>query len=131
MLDGSPLQGQVVAGIGSLAEADWTTCYPDQAEGWHYYHACERGAATAVRTAAVEVRDGRGLVAAAPLFELTYRLDTPFQGIIKRVSDAVARRFPRLGELRLLGVGSPYADQCHIALRPGPPHPSARKRWLL
>ena len=31
---------------------------------------------------------------------------------------AIARRLPSLTEWRLLGVGSPYADRCHIALRP-------------
>lgn len=114
-------QARIVPGIGSLPEAGWTACYPDDAEGWRYYRACESGAAPAVRTSAVEISDGDGFMAAAPLFELSYRLDTSFQssGIFKRLSDAIARNFPRLAEWRLLGVGSPYADQCHIAVRPG------------
>jgi hypothetical protein len=121
MHDVRPFQSQIIAGVGELDEVAWTTCYPDHAEGWQYYSACECGAVEGMRTAAIVLRDVEGFVAAAPLFEVSYRLDTSVQsGVIRRISDFVARHFPKLMvEWRLLGVGSPYADQCHIAFRPG------------
>jgi hypothetical protein len=117
-LERTKYQYRVVSGISHLAEEDWTVCYPTHAEGWHYYQACECAIVPGIRTAAIEVCDEKGLAAAVPIFELAYRLDTPLQGFLKRMSNAVARKFPKLAEWRLLGVGSPYADQCHIALRP-------------
>lgn len=121
MHDVLALQCQIVKGIGELDEAAWTACYPEQAEGWHYYSACDSGGVEGMRTAAIVLRDASGLIAAAPLFEVCYRLDTSLQSnIVRRISDAIARWVPALAlEWRLLGVGSPYADQCHIAIRPG------------
>jgi class 3 adenylate cyclase len=115
----SPLISRVVDGVGCLSEGEWTACYPDEVEGWAYYRACEEEPPAGVRVGAVEVRDGRGLLAAAPLFQLSYRLDTPLQGPLRPLADRVAACFPRLVEWRLLGVGSPFADRCHVALRPG------------
>jgi hypothetical protein len=118
-LDGeSALTARITSGIGALSEAEWSACYPDDAEGWAYYRACEMRAVPGVALAAVEVRDVAGLIAAAPLFQLSYRLDTPLQGRLRSLAEAISRRLPSLTEWRLLGVGSPYADRCHIALRP-------------
>jgi hypothetical protein len=116
--DANGLTARITAGIGTLSETDWNTCYPYEAEGWRYYRACEMRAVPGVALAAVEVRDDAGLVAAAPLFQLSYRLDTPLQGRLRSLAEAVSRRFPSLTEWRMLAVGSPYADRCHIALRP-------------
>ena len=112
------LTARITSGIGALSEAEWSACYPDDAEGWPYYRACEMRAVPGIALAAVEVRDAAGLVAAAPLFQLSYRLDTPLQGRLRSLAEAISRRLPSLTEWRLLGVGSPYADRCHIALRP-------------
>ncbi|WP_342359526.1 GNAT family N-acetyltransferase [Terrarubrum flagellatum] len=113
------ITSRIVAGVGALSEAEWSACYPDEVEGWAYYRACEAKPPAAVKISAVEVRDEQGLLAAAPLFKLGYRLDTPLQGGLRRLTDALAARAPNLLEWGLLGVGSPFADRCHIALRPG------------
>jgi Acetyltransferase (GNAT) domain len=64
------------------------------------------------------VRDGPRLVAAVPLFRVVYRLDTSFQGAARKVSDTITKRFPKFGQLPLVGMGSPYADACALALDP-------------
>jgi hypothetical protein len=117
-LDGTELTVRMTSGVGALSEAEWSACYPGDAEGWHYYRACEIEAVPGVALAAVEVRDATGLVVAAPLFQLSYRLDTPLQGSLRSLAETVSRRFPSLTEWRMLAVGSPYADRCHIAIRP-------------
>ncbi|HEY7646199.1 MAG TPA: GNAT family N-acetyltransferase [Hyphomicrobiales bacterium] len=117
--DATGLTARIVSGVGALSRAEWSQCYPQDAEGWPYYQACEMQGVPGVALAAVEVRDGAGLAAAAPIFQLSYRLDTPLQGRLRSLADMVARRLPSLTEWRMLGVGSPYADRCHVALRPG------------
>jgi hypothetical protein len=116
--DENGLTARITSGVGAISEAEWSGCYPHDAEGWQYYRACEMRAVPGVALAAVEVRDAAGLAAAAPLFQLSYRLDTPLQGRLRSLADAVSRRAPSLTEWKLLGVGSPYADRCHIAVRP-------------
>jgi hypothetical protein len=116
-LDGTGLTAHIASGVGALSEAEWSACYPDDPEGWAYYRACETRAGPGVALAAVEVRDAAGLAAAAPLFEISYRLDTPLQGRLRGLAEIVARRLPSLTEWRMLAVGSPYADRCHLAIR--------------
>jgi len=116
--DANGLTARITSGVGALSESEWNACYPDDPEGWQYYRACEMRAVPGVALAAVEVRDDKGLAAAAPLFQLSYRLDTPLQGRLRSLADAISRRAPSLTEWKLLGVGSPYADRCHIAIRP-------------
>lgn len=116
--DGNGLTARITSGVGALSEAEWRGCYPHDAEGWQYYRACEMQAVPGVALAAVEVRDEAGLGVAAPLFQLSYRLDTPLQDRLRSLADAVSRRAPSLTEWKLLGVGSPYADRCHVAVRP-------------
>ena len=109
------LRGEVLAGVGELPEPVWGAAFPNTAEGWAYYRACEAGASTAIGLGAAVVSDAAGPIAAVPLFRMAYRLDTPLQG---RLRALVARlRLPLA--LRILAVGSPYAERCHLALRPG------------
>ena len=113
------LTGRIVDGVGCLPQADWTACFPNEAEGWAYYRACERHAPTGLRPGAAAVFDDQGLLAAAPLFTMGYRLDTPLQGSLREWVARVAARWRLPIELRLLAVGSPYAERCHLAVRPG------------
>ncbi|GGE77046.1 hypothetical protein GCM10011317_37640 [Niveispirillum cyanobacteriorum] len=101
------LDARILMDIGQLPAADWDAGRPGEAEGWAYYRAC--GGPVAV------VMDYDGLVLGAPLFEMEYRLDTPFQG---RAGD-IARRLAGLMVWRLLGIGSALAERCHVAARPG------------
>ncbi|WP_210324860.1 GNAT family N-acetyltransferase [Microvirga alba] len=110
---------RIVDGVSTLPENEWTGCFPNEVEGWRYYRACEHAPSERNPISAAEVRDEKGLLIAAPLFTISYRLDTPFQGLLGRFGARLAAKFPKLLEWRLLGIGSPYADRCHIAIRPG------------
>lgn len=105
------LRAEILPDITGIPAEQWTACFPREAEGWAYYRAV--GGRFAV------VRDAGGLVMAAPLFTMEYRLDTPFQGTAAAAVQAVARRLPGLFTWRLLGVGSALAERCHVAVRPG------------
>jgi len=113
------LSARITVGVSSLPRDQWCACFPGEAESWDYYAACEAAPPKGVGVAAACVEDEHGLLAAAPLFFLSYRLDTPLQGPLRRFGDALVRAFPALMEWRLIGVGSPFADTCHLAVRPG------------
>ncbi len=105
------LNARILMDIGQLSAADWDAGQPGEAEGWAYYHAC--GGPVAV------VMDKDGLVLGAPLFEMEYRLDTPFQGRAGDIARRLAGLLPGLMVWRLLGIGSALAERCHVAARPG------------
>ncbi|MFG1431965.1 GNAT family N-acetyltransferase [Xanthobacter sp. V2C-8] len=111
--------GGVVAGMSAICPKAWRAARPPESEGWAYLAACEAAPMAAMELAAARVEDAGGLRAAAPLFALSYRLDTPIQsGRLGAVAEAIFQRAPRLLEWRMLGVGSAFTDACPIALDP-------------
>lgn len=112
------MRGRIVASIRAIDRAAWDRCFPGEAESHAYYAACEAAGPANLAMAAATVEDESGLVAAAPLFGLAYRLDTSLQGSWRWLGDALARRAPKLVSLGVLGFGSPYAERCHIGFAP-------------
>jgi len=119
----------VLPGVGAIAEADWARLFPDEAEGWAYYRAIEAAPPPGFRFEAIAVHDHGRLVAAAPVFHVTYRLDTSLQGGMRPVGDWLYRTVPRLVAHPVMGLGSPLADRCHLGFDPSLPD-LERKRAL-
>lgn len=107
------------AGVGTIPEADWQRLFPDDAEGWSYYRAVEGSPPPGFRFEAIGVTAGGRLVAAAPVFHVTYRLDTSLQGNWRPVGDWLYAKAPRLVGLPVVGLGSPLADRCHLGIDSG------------
>lgn len=115
---GAP-RATVAAGMAAIDGAAWRAARGAEAEGWAYLCACEGAPPPAMTLAAVRVAAAGRLMAAAPLFALSYRLDTPLQGgRLGALCAAVARWAPGLVEWRMLGVGSPFTDACPLAMDP-------------
>ncbi|GLK85801.1 GNAT family N-acetyltransferase [Ancylobacter defluvii] len=118
------------AGVSALSRQDWMLCRPDDAEGWDYLVACETGTPATFRLSAASAADSRGFLGGLPLFTVGYPLDTPFQdeseappgnslsGRLGRLARSAARALLRGQEWRLLAIGSPFAENCPIALLP-------------
>lgn len=113
------LDAHIHAGVRTIPRAAWDALFPGEAESWAYYAACEASPPPAFAFSAIAVHAGDELIAAAPIFSLTYRLDTPLQGQWRALGDWLARTFPRYVKLPVMGLGSPLADRCHIGLAPG------------
>jgi predicted N-acyltransferase len=118
----SALRSRVAASVAEIDAAAWDACFPGEAENHAYYLACEAaarqaGSGVAMRAACVE--DATGVIAVAPFFMLDYRLDTPLQGRLRAFGDFLFARAPGLVSLKVLCAGSPYAERCHVGLKPG------------
>jgi predicted N-acyltransferase len=57
--------------------------------------------------------DGK-LVAAVPGFITDYQLDTTLRGLPRKISDAIQRVFPRFLKQRMIALGSPVSEVCHV-----------------
>lgn len=113
----SSLTARIAASVAEVDAAAWDACLPGEAECHAYYVACEAAAAVAgigLRAAAIVVESAGEAVAVAPFFRLNYRLDTPLQGPMRSLGDALFRHLPGLVTLKALCVGSPYAERCHL-----------------
>ena len=109
---------EVLPRIGDVDREDWERCLPGEAENHDYYRACEANAHSAYAIMAAVVRKGETIVAVAPLFALTYRLDTSIQGRLRAILAPVFRLAPGLLSFKVLGVGSPLAERCHLGFDP-------------
>lgn len=105
---------EIMSGVSAIPRAAWDALLPGEAESWDYYAACETSPPQEFSLSAVGVSRNGVLVAAAPVFRLTYRLDTPLQGAWRPVGDWLYRTMPRLVKLPVMGLGSPLADKCHL-----------------
>ena len=109
---------EILPRIGDVDRQDWERCLPGEAENYDYYRACEETAHSAYRVMGATVRDGGRVVAVAPLFALTYRLDTSIQGRLRTLLAPLFRLLPSLLSFKVLGVGSPLAERCHLGFDP-------------
>jgi predicted N-acyltransferase len=113
----SAFTARIAASVAEVDAAAWDSCLPGEAECHAYYVACETAAAvsgTGLRAAAIVVESHGEIVAVTPFFRLNYRLDTPLQGRMRSLGDALFRHVPGLVTLKALCVGSPYAERCHL-----------------
>jgi hypothetical protein len=104
--------------ICNIARENWEACLPCEAENYDYYTACETLAHDAYKMSSVEVKNNNKTIAVAPLFTLTYRLDTPLQGKIRKITNLISKCFPNFLALKVLGIGSPLAERCHLGFAP-------------
>jgi hypothetical protein len=111
--------------VAEIGRADWDACFPDEPEGWAYYKALENSGLEAFSWLYLAVRENGRLLAAAPAFVLDYHLDTTIQGTWR----AALQPLQSLLTLRLLCLGSPVADTCHIGFAPD--LPNARRNQCL
>jgi len=92
----------------------WNQLFPGELEDHAYYHAVERSGFDHFEWIYFGVYRGEALRAAVPAFITDYELDTTLRGPLRRVTDAIARVFPRLLHQRLLSLGSPVGEVCHL-----------------
>jgi len=117
----SPFLASIVSRVADIGEQVWDACLPGEAERHAYYIACERaalGGQAALVTSAACVEQGGVVIAVVPFFIVDYRLDTSLQGSFRKLGDVLFRYARPLISLRVLCVGSPYAERCHLGISP-------------
>ena len=102
--------------FSAISPADWTRCFAGEAEAGSYYAATH--AVAEKGPLAMTVKRAGHVVAVAPLFTLSYRLDTSLQGPLRTITNKIAAFNDRLLRLDLIGFGSALAERCHIGFDP-------------
>ncbi|MBW0004557.1 MAG: GNAT family N-acetyltransferase [Hyphomicrobiales bacterium] len=113
------LESRIFSNIAEVDPAAWDACFPGEAESHAYYKACAESSDGALKESSVAVYDGSKLISAAPIFSINFRLDTPFQGPLKRFSERLYPFTKGLVDLPIICLGSPYSERCHIGFAPG------------
>lgn len=106
--------------IEAFGREEWNALFPDELEDWSYYRAVEDSGLADFSWLYFGVRDADGLLrAAVPAFVTDYRLDTTLSGALKRLADWLTRHFPHLLRQKMLSLGSPVSEVCHLGFAPG------------
>jgi Acetyltransferase (GNAT) domain len=101
--------------------ADWNRCFPSDPENWAFYRACEEAGPPGFSWHYAAVRANGRPIAVVPAFGTEYRLDTTVRGVWKRIAKQFYRLAPALLSLRLIALGSPVAEICHLGFAPEAP----------
>lgn len=110
----------ITRSIEAFGREEWNRLFPDELEDWSYYRAVENSGLQEFSWVYFGVRDANGsLRAAVPAFLTDYSLDTTLSGTLKRFADWLTRYFPRLLLQKMLALGSPVAEFCHLGFAPG------------
>jgi predicted N-acyltransferase len=115
--------------IDAFAPDAWNRLFPHELEDHAYLRAIERSGLAGFRYLYFAVRDGDRLLAAVPAFVTDYRLDTTVQGGLRRVTETLAKVFPRLLRIPMLSLGSPVTERCRVGFTPGST-PEEHAAWL-
>lgn len=116
--------------IEAFGREEWNQLFHDELEDWSYYRAVENSGLPEFAWVYFGVRDADGMLrAAVPAFVTDYRLDTTLSGTLKRFADWLARHFPRLLRRKMLSLGSPVSEICHLGFAPGT-SPDEQRRLL-
>ncbi len=116
--DLSTVEVRVVSTIEAFGREEWNRLFPGELEDYAYYRAVEQSGLADFEWLYFGVYADGELRAAVPAFITDYELDTTLTGPLRRVSDALARVFPRLLKQRLLSLGSPVGEVCHLGFAP-------------
>src|SRR5215813_11541940 len=104
--------------IASIPRTAWERMLPGEPESWAFYAAVEGVPPQGFKLGAIAAFAGDTIVAAAPLFRVAYRVDTPLQGRLRQLGDWVHARWPRLVSFPVIGIGSPMSDNCALGFAP-------------
>jgi predicted N-acyltransferase len=106
------------ASLSAIPRNAWERLLPGEPESWDFYSSVESVPPPGFTLGAIAAFDGERLVAAAPLFRVAYRIDTPLQGRLRQITDWVHTRAPRLVGFPVIGIGSPMSDNCALGFAP-------------
>ena len=104
--------------IGAIPQDDWDACFAGDPETWLYYRALEQAELAVFSPLYFAAREGGHVIGVVPAFMTTYSLDTTIQGRWRARLDPVLRRFRKALMVRLLCLGSPFTDKCHLGFTP-------------
>ena len=113
---------QYLTSISDHRHEAWDRLFGAASEGFEYYLACEHAALPTFSLGALGLSDEGVLIAGAPAFEGEFQLDMMLEGGARRVAHKFAERFSGSRTFKILGAGSPHADELALGFDPGLDH---------
>lgn len=101
---------RVLDSIADVDRGQWDRLYGSSCRGFDFCRMCERLQDSAFRLGAVAVLDGNRLIAGGPMFSTNIPVDMLLEGALRKIVHGLAKRWPKIGVVPLLGLGSPFIE---------------------
>jgi hypothetical protein len=108
------IQYRIYSSVSELPRSELDGILPGEPESWDFYRVVESVPPPLFTLKIIAGFEGSRLLVVAPLFYVTYRIDTPLQGALRRAGNWIHSRVPYLTSLRVIGLGSPMSDNLTI-----------------
>jgi hypothetical protein len=108
------IQYRIYSSVSELPRSELDGILPGEPESWDFYRVVESVPPPLFTLKIIAGFEGSRLLVVAPLFYVTYRVDTPLQGALRRAGNWIHSRSPYLTSLRVIGLGSPMSDNLTI-----------------
>ena len=113
---GMDLRVGIHANLEAISQSEWDALFAGSPESWHFYRSGDQAPPPGFELGAISVAHEGRTVGAAPMFRTVYRFDTSLQGRWRKIGDWLYQRMPSLVSMRVMGLGSPLSDHCHVGV---------------
>ncbi|MDE1920495.1 MAG: GNAT family N-acetyltransferase [Candidatus Omnitrophica bacterium] len=96
--------------IEEIPAEQWGKVFPDVPENYYFLKTLDESKFNQFSFYYVLVYRGQQLVGCAPCFRVDYSLDTSISGPLRRLTNAITKKFPRLLSIRALVCGIPMGQ---------------------
>jgi predicted N-acyltransferase len=109
---------RVLPSVSNVSREAWNCLYAPTAEDWDFFRSCEIAPAAGFSTSVLAAFAGEHLVGAAPLFQVTFRVDMALGPRLGPLASWLGKHAPRLMNPSIVAIGSPQSDECPIGISP-------------
>jgi len=112
------LNTRFLSSITEVERGAWDRLFDSACEGYDYFLSCEQAVPDAFEFYAIGVFRGEHLIAGSILFRVDMRLDVLLDGVVRSFATQLYNLFPRALTIRMIGMGSPHADELPLRFDP-------------
>ncbi|MBS0241283.1 MAG: GNAT family N-acetyltransferase [Proteobacteria bacterium] len=105
---------RILSSIADLDRAGWDRLYGDSCRGFDFCRMCEQLTDSAFEIGAIAILEGDRLIAGGPMFSTKVPVDMLLEGKARTVVHAIGKRWPKIGIVPLMGLGSPFIEGISI-----------------
>ncbi len=106
----NPFQIQIVDSITQINKSDWNAIFPSVPQNYNFFKTIEETLYEQFTSYYVIIYEKEEIVCIAPCFILDYSLDTTVEGILKKVTEWLKKKKPKLFTLKALVCGFPVSE---------------------
>ncbi len=104
--------------MSEVPREDWLRVYNGAPESFDYFSACDDVPPPSFKYSAIGVFQDGKLVAGAPVFETRFDPRVVLDGTTKKIYGGIAAVIPAIGNVPIVGLGSPHSQEPTIAVDP-------------